>query len=170
MRTDMAGRSTAQRRVNYRTGADVRYYGGRTAVYGRRGAGARAGKTAARRASGKAAVAKNRSRATSVGRGYVVFLALISLATVFMCVYYLRLKATITAQMGVNERLESKLYTMRSENDALYENVNNEVDWNYIKDVAINELGMKYATEDQIVWYNTDDSSYIRQYVDVPSA
>ncbi len=100
----------------------------------------------------------------------MIFLAMISLATVLMCVYYLRLKATITSQISMNEKLESQLVTLRSENDALYENVNNGVDWNYIRDRAIDELGMKYATEDQIVWYNTDDSSYIRQYVDVPNA
>ncbi|MBP3913200.1 MAG: hypothetical protein J6D14_02190 [Lachnospiraceae bacterium] len=98
-----------------------------------------------------------------------MFLALISLLTVFMCVYYLRLKATILTQISDNEKLEAQLVSMRSENDALLENVNNSVDWEAVRDVAINKLGMKYATEDQIVWYNTDDSSYIKQYEDVPS-
>lgn len=113
-------------------------------------------------------VAKNRSKALSVNRAYVVFLALISIATVFMCVRYLRLKETITAQVTANEKLESRLISIRSENDALLEYVNNDVDWNYIKDTAINKLGMKYATEDQIVWYNTDDCCYVKQYQEVP--
>ena len=114
-------------------------------------------------------VAKNREKALTVNFAYVVFLAVISVATVFMCVHYLQLKSTITAQISVNEKLESELISLRSENDALLENVNNTLDWNHIKDVAINKLGMKYATEEQIVWYNTDDSSYIRQYTEVPS-
>ena len=107
------------------------------------------------------AVARNRQKALTVNLGYVLFLAFISIATVFMCVYYIKLKATITAQHSENEKLEA--------NDALLENVNNMLDWNHIKDVAINEMGMKYATQDQIVWYNTDESGYIRQYAEVPS-
>ena len=85
-----------------------------------------------------------------------------------MCVRYLRLKETITAQISENEKLESMLVSLRSENDALLECISNEVDWNYIRDVAVNKLGMKYATEDQIVWYNTDDCCYVRQYLEVP--
>lgn len=122
-----------------------------------------------RGSAAKTQTAGNRARALMTGRGYVVFLALISLLTVFMCVYYLRLKATILTQISDNEKLEAQLVSMRSENDALLENVNNSVDWEAVRDVAINKLGMKYATEDQIVWYNTDDSSYIKQYEDVPS-
>ena len=117
-----------------------------------------------------AAVERNREKALSVNYGYVIFLAFISIATVFMCVRYLKLKATITAQTSSIEKLESTLQQVRSENDALLENVNNCLDWNHIKDVAINEMDMKYATEDQIVWYNTEESSYIRQYSEVPSA
>ena len=112
---------------------------------------------------------RSHARALGAGRTYVIFLALVSLLTVLMCVYYLRLKATIIAQVNDNERLEAQLVSMRSENDALLENVNNSVDWETVRDVAINKLGMKYATEDQIVWYNTDDSSYIKQYGDIPS-
>ena len=115
-------------------------------------------------------VERNREKALSVNLGFVIFLAFISIATVFMCVRYLKLKATITSQISANENLESSLRQMRSENDALLENVNNCIDWNYIKDVAINEMGMKYATEDQIVWYNTDESCYMRQYAEVPPA
>jgi len=115
-------------------------------------------------------IVRNREKARAVNLGFVIFLAFISIATVFMCVRYLRLKATITSQISANEKLESTLRQTRSENDALLENVNNALDWNYIKDVAINEMGMKYATEDQIVWYNTEESSYMRQYAEVPSA
>ena len=38
-----------------------------------------------------------------------------------------------------------------------------------MRDVAMNELGMKYATEDQIVWYTTEDREYVHQFEDVPS-
>ena len=80
-------------------------------------------------------IVRNREKARAVNLGFVIFLAFISIATVFMCVRYLRLKATITSQISANEKLESTLRQTRSENDALLENVNNALDWNYIKDV-----------------------------------
>ncbi len=125
------------------------------------------GRTRVRRRTVSREVHRNRTNALRMNRSYVVFLAIISAATVIMCVQYLKLKETITAQNHVVEQLESQLITLRSENDALLENVNNSVDLNYVKDVAIHELGMKYATEEQIVWYNTDDSFYMKQYRDV---
>ena len=124
------------------------------------------GRTRVKRKKAAKTIDRNRAKALSMSRSYVVFLAIISAATVIMCVRYLKLKETITAQNHVVEQLESQLVTLRSENDALLENVNNSVDLNYIKDVAIHELGMKYATEEQIVWYNTDDSYYMKQYRD----
>ena len=36
------------------------------------------------------------------------------------------------------------------------------------KDVAINELGMNYATEDQIVYYKVENNNYMDQYSDIP--
>ncbi len=160
----MAGRGAAGR-VNQRSGTDyVQYRVGGTAAY----APERVSPGEVR--TNSAAVERNREKALSVNYGYVIFLAFISIATVFMCVRYLKLKATITAQTSSIEKLESTLQQVRSENDALLENVNNCLDWNHIKDVAINEMDMKYATEDQIVWYNTEESSYIRQYSEVPSA
>lgn len=39
----------------------------------------------------------------------------------------------------------------------------------HVKDVAMNELGMVYASKDQIVTYEENDSDYVRQYTDVPA-
>ncbi len=112
--------------------------------------------------------ARNRRKALAVSRGFVLFLAIMSCLTVLMCVQYLRLKETITAQTRVNNSLMSELNTLKSENDALLENVTNSIEWDHVKDVAINEMHMKYATEDEVVWYNTESSGYVRQYLDVP--
>ena len=42
------------------------------------------------------------------------------------------------------------------------------VNMDYIKDVAMNQLGMKYAQEGQIVYYTVDNSNYMNQYSDIP--
>ena len=39
----------------------------------------------------------------------------------------------------------------------------NAVDYDYIRQVAIEELGMVYASEDQIVSYTRENSDYVRQ-------
>ena len=125
-------------------------------------------KTAAR-SSRTRSVKKNRSRALSMNAGYVLFLAVAVAITVFMSVQYLKLKETITDQITTNEKLESRLVTLQSENEAMKENLENSIDWEYIRKTAIEKLGMKYAAEDQIVWYNTEDSRYMQQYANVPS-
>ena len=124
-------------------------------------------------AAGRTAVSvrtkKNRTKALEVDRTYVMFLAVMCLLTVFVCVRYLQLKEIITTQTRNNTKLTAELDSLRNENDALLENVTNDIDWEHIRDVAINELGMKYATEDQIVWYTTEDREYVHQFEDVPS-
>lgn len=111
---------------------------------------------------------ENRRRAMAMNRGYVLFLAAMAILTVAMCIYYLRLKETVTTQLEANAKLESQLMNLTNENDALLENITNSVDMERIKDVAMNKLGMTYATEDQIIWYNIEESGYVRQYRDVP--
>ncbi len=66
--------------------------------------------------------------------------------------------------------LESELTQLKEENDAYYSQVMTSVDLNSIKKIAIGELGMKYPSEDQVITYKTQRSSYVRQYQDVPEA
>ncbi len=108
-------------------------------------------------------------RASVTGVGYAVFILFISILTVAACISYLKKKATITSQVEMNEELASELTTLKSENAALEEDLNNSIDWDHVREVAVKQLGMKYAAKDQIVWYNTDDDSYIVQYKKVPS-
>ena len=162
----MADTVTAQRRVNLGTEyGNVQYPVLGTAA----GVPAETDLKQKAQDGASARVLKNREKAQVVSAGYVCFLLAAAVATVWMCVRYLQLKETITAQVSANEKLESELVKLRSENDALYENVHNEIDWNTVRDRAINEFGMEYAQEDQIVWYNVDDSCYVRQYGEVPA-
>lgn len=120
-----------------------------------------------RRKRSSAPVRRNRIRALKMNAAYVVFLSLVSALTVLMCVYYLELKETASSIAAENQSTETNLMALRSENDALYEMAVNSVDWNRIRETAVGRLGMKYAAEDQIVWYNKQDSYSIRQYRDV---
>ena len=113
---------------------------------------------------------KNRTKALQMGKGYVMFLSLVSVATLFVCVHFIQLRSTVTSQLKEVASLEAELNQMSAENDALYDSTVSDIDLDHVRDVAINELGMSYATEDQIIWYSSNaTNSNVRQYQDVPT-
>ena len=126
--------------------------------------------TRTKRARARSARAKARRRAAVLDRSYVVFLCVMVVATVFMCVQYIRLKEIITAQNRENDSLRAQLVTITSENDAYYESVVNSIDWTSVQQRAVHELGMKYAEEDDVMWYNTGNGSYVLQYQEIAPA
>lgn len=112
---------------------------------------------------------KNRAKARQMSRGYVMFLAVVSVATMFSCVRYIQLRSEVTTQLKNMAALETELNQLTAENDALYNQTINDIDLEYVRNMAINQLGMTYATEDQIIWYsNNTTNSYVRQYQEVP--
>ena len=113
---------------------------------------------------------RNRAMATQMSKGYVLFLGLICLVTLFVCVNYLQSKSQLTNQTMELATLESQLSKLKADNDAYYNSTLASVDMEQIKNDAINRLGLHYAAESQIVYYDTSGSSYVRQYQDVPES
>ena len=114
-------------------------------------------------------VRRNRVRARSMSVGYVMFLAAVCVGTLFLCVNYLQMKATLTTQNETIASMESQLNKLQADNDAYYNQVMASVTLEDVKDAALNRLGMHYATASQIQYYDTTENSYVRQYQDVPS-
>ena len=114
-------------------------------------------------------VRKNRVRARNISVGYVMFLAVICVATLFLCVNYLQMKATLTTQNETIASMESQLSKLKADNDAYYNQAMASVTLEDVKDAALNRLGMHYATESQIQYYDTTENSYVRQYQNVPN-
>ena len=104
----------------------------------------------------------------NISRGYVLFLTLISITTVFMCVEFLSMKSVVDSQNIENVSLRRELAGLKSENDALFEDIAGEVSLEDVKHTAMTIYNMNYAEEDQIVWYTSKDSGYVRQYISVP--
>ena len=77
-------------------------------------------------------------------------------------------KKELSRRANVVAARELKLNQLKEDNDAYYSEVLTSVDLDEIRDKAINELGMQYATEDQIRYYTPGNNSYVRQYQDVP--
>lgn len=113
---------------------------------------------------------RNREKAMGMSQGFVVFLAIVSAAILFCAVNYLQYKSEITGKMRNIATLESELAQLKEDNNAYYSQVTSMVDLERIKKIAIGRLGMKYPAEEQIVTYQTEGSSYVRQYQDIPDS
>lgn len=99
---------------------------------------------------------------------YTVFLAAAACMVLWSSVNYLQLQAETTSRIKNISSLELKLEEMRKENDDNYTRIMTAVDLDYIKDVAINELGMVYAGEDQVIMYDGGTRDYVRQNGEIP--
>lgn len=111
---------------------------------------------------------KNRAKSTNMGKGYIVFLFLICALATGACVHYIRLTALVTEQKSTVDAKALELNELKADNDAYYSEIMTNVDLEEIRDRAINELGMDYATENQIKYYTPGNNNYVRQYQDVP--
>ena len=114
------------------------------------------------------AAKRNRERALHMGRGYVVFLSLCVAVVAFAAVSLVQIQSQVTQRMENIAKLESQITDLKADNDARYKEIVTSVDLEYIKDVAINELGMQYATEEQIIYYSVENSNFMDQYSDIP--
>lgn len=104
----------------------------------------------------------------NMGKGYILFLTLISIVTIFLCVSFLKLKSDITIQTKKIASLESEISSLKAENDAYYNDVISSIDLDEVREIAINRLGMKYPVKEQIFTFSTVGNSYVRQYHKVP--
>ena len=113
---------------------------------------------------------RNREKAKSMGRGFVVFLAVVSVAVLFCCVNYLQLKSELTGKIKTVASLETELSQIKEDNNAYESQVTSDVDLNTIKKLAIGRLGMNYPKDDQTKTYTMPSNSYVRQYQEVPES
>ena len=114
------------------------------------------------------AAKRNRERALHMSRGYVAFLTLCVGVVAFAAVALVQIQSQVTQRMEHIAALESQITDLKADNDARYKEIVTSVDLDYIKDVAMNQLGMQYATEDQIIYYSVENNNFMDQYSDIP--
>lgn len=114
------------------------------------------------------AARRNRERALHMSRGYVAFLSLCVAVVAFTAVALVQTQSQVTQRMEHIASLESQITDLKADNDARYKEIVTSVDLDYIKDVAMNQLGMQYATEDQIIYYSVENDNFMDQYSDIP--
>jgi hypothetical protein len=112
-------------------------------------------------------VRQNREKAVHMSFGYVLFLSTALLVAGFILISYIKLQAEITSSIKSIAILESQLNDLQMSNDEEYSRITSSIDLDEVKRVAIEELGMQYPTEDQVIVYNSEESDYVRQVSDI---
>lgn len=123
---------------------------------------------ARRKKSRRNAARRNRERALSMGKKNVCFLTICVLLSAFAAISLIKIESSISTRMRDVANLESQIANLRADNDAKNKELNTSVDLEQIKDIAMNQLGMTYASEDQVIYYQVDNNNYMDQYQDIP--
>lgn len=121
-----------------------------------------------RRKNVSAETKRNRERETVMNLGYVLFLSVAAIIMFAVCIEYLQMKVNVTNRTNNIASLEGDLQDLTAENDELENKLNTSVNLEQIKKVAMEELGMVYPTQEQIVTYEDSNSDYINQYENIP--
>lgn len=115
-------------------------------------------------------VRQNRNRALHMNKGYVAFLAVAAAIALFACVQYLQLQSEIASRSSNITALQQELADRREANTTKYNAVVNSMNLEEVRERAMNDLGMVYATEDQIITYKDPTNVSVTQYASIPES
>lgn len=101
---------------------------------------------------------------------YTCFVVASVFIMVAACVTMLFWMSQIDSQQNHISNLEAQLETIQADNTAYKMSIDNMYSLEQVYDAAVNELGMVYARKGQIVYYESADEDYVKQYQDVPDA
>lgn len=113
-------------------------------------------------------VKRNRRKALRVNQGYVVFLGIAAILALIVCVNYIQLQSKLTSHSKNITAMQEELADLKEENNTRYNAVMDSVNLDEIREKAQKELGMVYASSDQVVEYQSPSSDYVKQYEDIP--
>ncbi len=114
-------------------------------------------------------VRKNRNRALSINPAYAGFLAVAAVIAVFVCVCYLRLQSDIVSRSENITALQEELSVMTEANDTAMQAAEDAVNLEEVRTKAVNELGMVYAAQGNVVEYAAPAAESVTKYNDIPA-
>lgn len=114
-------------------------------------------------------VRRNRRQAMHMNAGYVVFLSVAAVLALAVCVLYLQLQTEVTNRSEQITSLQQQLADQKEENTTRYNAIMDSMNLNDIRTKA-NELGMVYASKEQVVAYTSPTNDYVKQYEAIPES
>ena len=105
---------------------------------------------------------------SGISMASLFILTIAIVATLFFCIEFLMLQYQVGRMEKEIISMESSLNKSKNENDAAYEQINMVYDLDYVYSIAVNELGMVYPNNNEVITFEGIDNSYVRQYADIP--
>ena len=90
--------------------------------------------------------------------------------TLYSAVDYLKVQTEVADLNKAISATEIELGTLTADNDAALSKINTSLDLEKVFNIAVNELGMVFPNNNQVVTYESAISEYVRQYDSVPEA
>ena len=102
----------------------------------------------------------------SMSPAYVMVFLVCMCATLGVIMWYVNLRSQMVSKVTTINRMESQLNTIRQKNDEEKLRIDNSIDLEEVKRIAIGELGMTYPEEGQIITYSGEGTDYMRKVVE----
>lgn len=115
-------------------------------------------------------VVRNRNRAMSISPAYAVFLAAAAACAVLVCILYLSLQSEVVSRSENVTALQEQLADLTEANNTAYNAAADSVNLETVRDRAMNEMGMVYASQGTVIEYNSPSGEYVKQYSDIPES
>lgn len=109
-------------------------------------------------------------KALAFNFGYTVYVVMAVAIMMGACFMMLVMDSKLTEKKQNIANLETQLEALKDENTAYKVKLENMYSLDDVYDIATNELGMVYAKKGQIVYYDSANEDYVKQYQDVPEA
>ena len=111
---------------------------------------------------------KYKTPGDKLSRGFTIFVVAASLVFLFACSMVLEQRALNIKNQKTIASLENDLTELKKENADTLNRIESSINLEEIREIAINELGMVYATEENVVLYKNTSQNYVSQYEQVP--
>lgn len=115
-------------------------------------------------------VVRNRNRARSISPAYAVFLAAAAICAVLICMMYLSLQSDVMRRSENVAAMQEELADLTEANDTLYNSAADSVNLETVREKAMKEMGMVYASEGTVIEYKSPSGDYVKQYSDIPES
>lgn len=113
-------------------------------------------------------VRQNRRQALSMNTAYTMFLAVATVTTLIVCVWYLALRFEVMGHTANIAVLEQQIADLKEENTTRENSILDSVNLEVIREHATKDLGMVHVDSDQIITYQNPAGDYMKQYEEIP--
>jgi len=123
-----------------------------------------------RRRQSKRSSRKSQKELSSINMASCVILIFAITITLFTCIDFIKIQAEVSS---LNTRIiqsEKELSNLKDENIIRKAQLDASVDLNEIYDVASNELGMVVPNDDQVIYFESVKSGFVKQYENIPAS